>query len=116
MSHGFVVEHDPAHESVRRRRAESLEQHLTAVRIWVLRVTRLDRVLQARPLLRRTRRAEPASELQVARLDAGRRERMLWLVHDTARAAQLDWQRGDDPSEAMHDLALALARIAEYDV
>jgi hypothetical protein len=86
------------------------------VRIWVLRVTRLDRVLQARPLLRRTRRAEPASELQVARLDAGRRERMLWLVHDTARTAQLDWQRGEDPSEAMQDLALALARMAEYDV
>ena len=114
VSTGFVLEHDTAHETARRSRAESIELRLTALRVWLLRVTRADRIFPGRA--QRLPVREPVNDLQVARLDAGRRERMLWLVHDTARAAHRDWERGDDPSEAMHDLATALARVAESDV
>ena len=114
VSTGFVLEHDPAHETARRSRAESIELRLTALRVWLLRVTRADRIFLGRaPSLPV---CEPDADMQVARLDAGKRERMLWLVHDTARVAHRDWERGEDPCDAMRDLATALARVAEYDV
>jgi hypothetical protein len=93
------------------RSAERLELRLTALRLGLLRMAHGVRV--GSPPHTRTTASEG---LPVVRLDAGRRERMLWRVHDSARAAQRAWELGEDPAEAMHDLSTALARLAEYDV
>jgi hypothetical protein len=127
VSPGFLLEQEPPPSRPRTRRVDRLELQLTALRLRLLALTRLGRLLRGRDpfALRRSRRfvnaggGEPMHvgvAMPVARFDAGRRERMLWQVHDAARAAHRDWDAGADPASAMRDLAASLARIAEFDV
>jgi hypothetical protein len=104
-----VIEETPADEGS--RWAESLELRLAHFRLRLLAFVRA----RARRALARPRQFG-ADEPPVDSFDAAKRERMLWRVHDAARLAHLEWESGIDASEAMRDLAFALARVAEFDV
>jgi hypothetical protein len=128
VSPGFLLEQEPPPSRPRTRRVDWLELRLTALRLRLLALTRLGRLVRGRdprPLRGSDRLVTVGGDvpahagvatLPVARLDAGRRERMLWRVHDASRAAHRDWESGADPAPAMRDLAASLARIAEFDV
>jgi hypothetical protein len=92
------------------RCADRLEFRLTALRLRLLAVPRFG-TFRHRP-----EHQAFLGEPPVVRLEAGKRECMLWHVHDAARIAHREWERGAEPSEAMRDLSVALARVAEYDV
>ncbi len=109
MTSGFLLEQEPQ-VGPRTRRAEWIELRLTALRLRLLALTH-----RLRLPLGTTPAAVATADVEVARLDQARRERLLWRVHDTARVAHRAWESGDDPSVAMRDLSVALARMAEFD-
>jgi hypothetical protein len=110
VTSGTLLFQEPPSSRHRLRPVEWIEHRLTALRL---------RLLEWSPFARRWRfdpSAADVVDVPVASLDAGRRERMLWRVHDAARVAHRAWESGDDPSDAMRDLSVALARVAEFDV